>query len=201
MKFLKALQEGTGNNFTYLVPMNKVRIYMQQRGDTLSRSKVSPHPPPLLFNPHVYFHFYVMIKGLRRAWSFEVSESPSRGRWKQFLLSRPYEHRIYMQQRGTLYTGMKCPPHLNPHVCFHFYVMIKGLRRSWLFEVSESPSGGYWKQYLLSHPYEHSQNLHAAERDTLLQGKVPPPPPPTPQPSCMLSFLCCNKGIENSLVI
>ena len=110
MKFLKALQEDTGNNFSYLVPWNTVRIYMQQR--------------------------------------------------------------------GTLYPGVNCPPlppPLNPHVCFHFYVMIKGLRRAWLLKVSESPSRGYWKQFLLSCLYEHSQNLPAVEWDTLPRGKVSPP--------------------------
>ena len=32
---------------------------------------------------------------MRRAWLFEVSETPSR-RWKQFLLSGPYEHSKYL---------------------------------------------------------------------------------------------------------
>ena len=31
---------------------------------------------------------------------------------------------------GTIYPGAKCPPPLNPHVCFHFYVMIKGIEKS-----------------------------------------------------------------------
>ena len=43
----------------------------------------------------------------------------------------------------------------------------------------------------------NSQNLPAAEGDTLPQVMCPPPP----QPSCMLSFLCSDRGIENSLVI
>ena len=43
------------------------------------------------------------------------------------ILSRPYAVKIYLQQRGTLYPGVICPPSLNPHVCFHFYVLIKGL--------------------------------------------------------------------------
>ena len=51
-------------------------------GDTLPRGKVSPLP----LNPHTCFHFYVLIKGMRRAWLFEVSESPSRGYLKQFLI-------------------------------------------------------------------------------------------------------------------
>ena len=79
LKFLNALQGDTGNNFSYLISMNTVRIYLWQRGDTLPRGKV---PPPSPINPNVCFHFYVMIKGMRRTWLFEVSESPSRGYWK-----------------------------------------------------------------------------------------------------------------------
>ena len=52
--------------------------------------------------------------------------------------------------------------------------MIKGMRRAWLFEVSDGPPRGYWKQFLLSRPYEHSQNLLAAEGDPLPRGKVSP---------------------------
>ena len=55
MKFLNALQEDTGNNFSYLVPM---KIVNSEGGDNLPLGKVAP--PPL--NPHVCFHFYVMIK-------------------------------------------------------------------------------------------------------------------------------------------
>ena len=44
-----------------------------------------------------------------------------------------------------------------------------------------------------------TQNLPVVEGDILPQGKVPPHPPP--QPSCMLSFLCYDKGNEKSLVI
>ena len=38
---------------------------------------------------------------------------------------------------GNLPHGKVSPPHLNPHVSFHFYVMIKakGLRAAWSFEV------------------------------------------------------------------
>ena len=50
------------------------------------------------------------------------------------------------------------------------------MRRAWLFEVSESPSRAYWKQFFLSRPYEHSQYLPAVEGDSLPRGKVPPPP-------------------------
>ena len=63
--------------------------------------------------------------GLRRAWLFKVSECPSRGCWKQFLLSRFYEHSLnpfdhyikmkaYMRVEvgggGTLYPRVDCPP-------------------------------------------------------------------------------------------
>ena len=78
LKFLNALQEDTGNNFSYLVPMNIVNLGVGGGQSTLGYSV--PPPPPL--NPHVCYYFYVMIKGLRRAWSFEVSESPSGGDWK-----------------------------------------------------------------------------------------------------------------------
>ena len=83
-----------------------------------------------------------------------------------------------------------CVPNLNPLVYFHCYVMVKGMRRAWLFEVSESPSRGYWKQFLLSRLYEHSQYLPAVEEDYLPRGKVPPP--------LMYAFI---KGNEKSLVV
>ena len=65
-------------------------------GDNLPRGKVSPHP----LNPHAFFHFYVMIKGMGSVWLFEVSENPSRGYLKQFLLSGPYEHSQYLPLVG-----------------------------------------------------------------------------------------------------
>ena len=120
------------------------------------------------------------------------------------FISSLWTQNLYAAE-GALYPGANCSPPFIPHVCFLFYVhvLIKGLRRAWLFEVSESPSRGYWKQFLLSHPYEHSQNLHAAE--TLPRGKLFPPPatspPATSQMSCMLSFWCYDKGIEKSLII
>ena len=122
-----------------------------------------------------------MIKGMRRAWLFLVSESPSAGYWKQFPLSRPYDHSQYLPavEGDGLPRGKVPPPpplRLNPHVCFHFYVMIKGMRTALLFEVYESPSRDYWKQFILSCPYEHSQYLPVVEGDSLTQGKVPPPP-------------------------
>ena len=139
--------------------------FICSRGGTLLRGKVSsPH-----LNPHVCLHFYVTIKGLRRVWLFEVSESPSRGYWKQFLLSRPYEHsqNLHAADGDTLPRGKVCP--LDPHVCFHFYVI-----------------SSLW-----------TQNLYAAEGALYSGVKCPPPP----QPSCMLAFLCNDKGIEKSLVI
>ena len=62
----------------YHVPMNIVK----GGGDNLPQGKV---PPPSQL--HACFHFYVMIKGMRRAWLFVVSECPSRECWKQFLIS------------------------------------------------------------------------------------------------------------------
>ena len=59
LKFLNALQEETGINFSYLVPMNLVNW---GGGNNLPRGKVFP---PL--NPHVSFNFYVMIKGSEKS--------------------------------------------------------------------------------------------------------------------------------------
>ena len=44
LKFLNALQEDAGNNFSYLVPMNIVNS--GGWGDNLPRGKVSPPPQP-----------------------------------------------------------------------------------------------------------------------------------------------------------
>ena len=87
---------------------------------------------------------------------------------------------------NNLPRGKVPPPRLNSHVCFHFYVLIEGIVKSWSFEVSECPSRGYWKQFLISRPYEHSQ-WGVGGCDNLPRGKVSTPPP---QPSCMLSLLC-----------
>ena len=68
---------------------------------------------------------------MRRAWLFEVSESPSRGYWKQVLISRPYEHSQYLPVvEGDSLPQAKVSSLLNPHVCLHFYVMIKGNEKS-----------------------------------------------------------------------
>ena len=79
-------------------------------------------------------------------WSFW---KPSRGYWKQFLLPCLFEHsqNLPVAEGNNLPRG-KVSPHLNPHVRFHFYFMIKELRNAWLFEVSESSSRGYWKNLL-----------------------------------------------------
>ena len=151
-------------------------------GGNLSWGKVSP----LQLNPHdVCFHFYVMIKGIEKSlviWSFQMPFKRILETISHFLVSRSYGG-------GTLYPGVKCPhpPPLNPHVCFHFYVMIK----AWSFEVSECPSRGDWKQFLLSCPYEPCQ---WGGGGTIYPGvKCPPPtishisslwlsPPPPPPP-------------------
>ena len=73
LKFLNALQEYTENNFSYIVPKNIVNSEGGGGGggerDNLTQGKVPP--PPI--NPHVCFHFYVMIKGIETSlviWSF-----------------------------------------------------------------------------------------------------------------------------------
>ena len=160
-------------------------------GDSLPQGKVSP-PPPL--NPHVCFHFCVVIKGIEK---IERGDTLSQGNFPYLVTMNTV--RIYLQQRGTVYTGVKCPsrnpppPPLNPHVCFHFYVMINGMRRALSSEVSESPSRGYWKQFLLSCPYEHSQYLPAVEGDCLPRDKSAPPPL---NPHVCFHFYVVIKGIE-----
>ena len=123
--------------------------------------------------------FYVLIKGLRRAWLYEVSESPSRGYWKHFLsyLIPMNTVRIYMQRRGTFYPGVKCPPATpQPSCMLSFLCYNKGIEKSLVIRSSVSPSRGYWKQFLLPRLYEHSQNLPAVEWDTLPRRKLHPPP-------------------------
>ena len=63
-----------------------------------------------------------------------VSESPSRGHWKQFLLSRPYEVSQYLPavEGDNLPRGKVSPTPLSLHVCFHFYIMTKGIEKSLL---------------------------------------------------------------------
>ena len=56
-----SLQENAGNNFSYLIPKES-QYAGGGRGGNLPRGKV---PPPL--NPHVNFHFYVMIKGIQKS--------------------------------------------------------------------------------------------------------------------------------------
>ena len=92
---------------------------------------------------------------MRRAWLFEVSKKkPSRGYWKPFLLSRPYEHSQYLPAvvGGDNVPQSKVSPTLTLMHAFNFMLMLKGMRRAWLFENSESPSRGYWKRlsYLIS---------------------------------------------------
>ena len=277
LKFLKALQEDTGNIFSYLVSVNIVNICLRWwgggRGTIYTRVKC---PPP--YNPHVCFHFNVMIKGIEKSlviWSFwmpfkrilktisrisslwtksmeggtiypgvksppspppqpscmlpflcndqrdweepghlkflnalqeSLKKSIGRGGGGQstpglsvpppqpscmlsFLCNdqRDWEEPGHLKflnafqedtennfsylvpmnivneggggsmGGGTIYPGVKCPPPLNSHVCFHLYVWSKGLRRAWSFEVPECLSRGYWKQFLISSPFEHSQ--------------------------------------------
>ena len=71
----------------------------------------------------MYSFICCMIKGIEKSLVFEVSESHSRGYWKQFLLSHPYEHSQYL----PAVQGDSVPPPHMYHVHFHFYVMIKGM--------------------------------------------------------------------------
>ena len=169
LKFLNALPEDTKNNFSYLIPMNRQNLPVVE-GYTLPRGKVSPTPPPSTI-VHTFI-FMWWSKGMRRAWSFEVSECPSRGCWK---LSCSYEH----SQLG----GRGQSPPLQPLCMLSF---LCNDQRDWeepghLFEVSECPSRVCWKQFLLSRPYEQSQ---WGGGDNLPWGKVSP----TPRPHSILMY-------------
>ena len=118
---------------------------------------------------------------MRKAWSFEVSECPSRGCWKQFLLSRPYEHSQW--GGGGIYPGVKCPP-TQPSCILPF---LCNDQRDW-----EEP--GHLK--FLNALHEDAGNsfsclvpmniVYRGRGGQSTPGKVSPPP----QPSCILSFLC-----------
>ena len=104
-------------------------------GDTLPQGKVSTPPSPSTLMYAFIFMFW--YKRMRRAWLFEISESPSRGYWKQLLLSRPYEYHQYLLvvEGDNLPQGQVSPHPPQPLCMFfiHFYVMIKGMTRTWIF--------------------------------------------------------------------
>ena len=129
-------------------------------------------------------------------WSFW---KPFKRILEPFLLSRPPEHRQNLPAAAgdTLPRGeVSSTPQPS---CILSFFMIKGLRTAWLFEFSESPSRGYWKQFsyliLLNTVW-----IYLQQRGTLYLG-VKCPHPLNPQPSCMLSFVCYDEGIDSSLVI
>ena len=98
---------------------------------------------------------------------------------------------------GTIYPRVKCPP-LNPHVCFHFNVMIEGIEKSlviWSFQNALQEDTGNGFSYLIPMNIVN-EGGGGQGGNNLPQGKVPPPPTTTtPQSSYMLSFLCYDKGL------
>ena len=109
-----------------------------------------------------------------------------------------------MVEGDSLPRGKLSPPHLNPHVCFHFYLMIKGIEKGLVIWSFLMPL----KRILET--ISHISSLWTQSELTCGRGghstPFPPPPPHTHthQPSCMFSFLCYNKyskGNEKSLVI
>ena len=156
-------------------------------GGTIYPEVKCPPPPP---------------KGLRRAWSFEFSQCPSRGYWKQFLLSHLYEHsqNLPVVERDTLPWGKVSLP-LNHHAYLHFYVMKKGNEKS-LFLVTENTSRGYWKHFVLSRPYGQYLPVVVVGGGGEVGGTIYPEVkcPPPPQPSLCFLFYVMIKGNEKSLV-
>ena len=73
------------------------------------------------------------LQGLRIACLLEVSESPQEdtGNSFSYLVSFEHSQKLPAAERYSLPRG-KVSPHLNRHVRFHFYFMIKELRSTWL---------------------------------------------------------------------
>ena len=195
LKYLKALQEDTGNNshisslWTYCQNLPVVR-----GGGAVYPGVNCPHPPN---NPHVLFHLLLWYKGLRIAWLFEVSESHSRGYWKQVLLSRPYEHSPYLPQPPD-------PRHPHPTFCtLSFLCYDKGNEKSLVIWSFGKPFKKILETILMSHLYKHSHNLPAVEGDSLPWGKVSAPPPHTHTLNLyvLFHFYVMMKGIEKSLLV
>ena len=162
-------------------------------GDSLSWGRVSPPPPPL--NLYVLFHFYVMMKGIEKSllgilsfWSFWTP-------FKRILetispISSLWTESEFTCGRGGLSTPGKVslpPPPFYPYVCFHFYVMIKVIEKSLVI-------WSFWKSF--NRILKTISPISSVEGEIYPRLKCPPP-----QPSCMLSVLCYDKGIEKSLVI
>ena len=131
LKFLKALQEYTGNIFSYLVSVNIVNICLGVggggrgcgRGWESTPGKVPPAQPSCMLS---------FLCNDKRDW-----EEPGHLKFLNVPLEDTanklaYEHSQWGRGEGggTIYPGEKCSPPLNPHVCFHFYVMIKGIEKS-----------------------------------------------------------------------
>ena len=72
---------------------------------------------------------------------------------------------------GTIYPGVKCPP-LNPHACFHFYVMIKGIEKSLVIWSFWMP----FKRILETISHILSLSQWGGGGDTLPRAKVTPHP-------------------------
>ena len=154
LKFLKAIQGVSGNNCSYLVPINTVRIYCS-RGGLSTRGKVSPPTSCML-------SFLCYDKEIEKSLVIESFWKP----FKKVLetispISSLCTVRIYMQHTGdTLPHGKVSPPpppqkKKKPSCMLSFLCYDKGIEKSLVIWSSESPSRGYWKQFLLSRLCEH----------------------------------------------
>ena len=108
LKFLKALQEDT-KNFSHLIPMNTVRIYMQHRGTLYPRVKWPPalplHPPPP--NKNLMYAFSYDKRDWEEPGYLKFLKALQEDTGNNFSYLVPVDTaRIYLQQRGTLYPGV-----------------------------------------------------------------------------------------------
>ena len=128
LKFLNALQEDAGNNFIISPissPWTKSMDGGEGRGEGAIYPGVKCQPTPLpLLNPHVCFHFYVMIimiKGIEKSlviFSFLNALQEDAGKKFSYLVPMNIVSRV----GGTLYPALKCPhpPHTQPTCILSF---------------------------------------------------------------------------------
>ena len=121
MKFLNALQEDAGNNF-YLVPMN---IVNRAKGGGGAIYPGVRSPPP-----HACFHFYVMIKGMKRACHLKFLNALQEDAGNNFFYLVPMNIVNGGGGGGSLPQGKVSPPPSALMHYFHILCYDKGNEKS-----------------------------------------------------------------------
>ena len=133
-------------------------------GYNLPRAKVSPRPPP---NPHVCFHFYVMIKGIEKSlviWSVWMP-------LKRMLETiSPISSLKKSIGGGTIYPGVKCPPP-SPSTLMYAFMFIAHPLEGHSETLNDQALLSLFDHYIKMKAY-----MRAGGGGTLHQGSCPPPP-------------------------